>query len=120
MPDGYPDVTPIVISHREYAFTVNIQSDGKVSLTIRTDEESTLERLLDKWESRVVVFHDQPRNNTKQNNGAKNGDRNADKAKYFPGDTCPECSNKLVRRQGSKGRFLGCNNYPDCTFVQGL
>ena len=114
------DKIPFDIPHREYAFTVNIQSDGKISLTIRTDDETALEKLLDKWEPRVVVFHDQPRTNGQQKSNGKIGEKNGDKPKYFPGDQCPECSNKLVKRQGAKGRFLGCNNYPDCTFTQGL
>lgn len=111
------DKIPFEIPHREYAFTVNIQSDGKISLTIRTDDEKALEQLLEKWESRVVVYADPANGHT---NGHRGNGKNGDKPKYFPGDSCPDCSNKLVKRQGSKGKFLGCSNYPDCTFVQGL
>ncbi|MCQ1534948.1 DNA topoisomerase I [Methanosarcina sp. KYL-1] len=31
--------------------------------------------------------------------------------------TCPECGNELmVRRSKRGGRFIGCNNYPNCNF----
>jgi len=97
-------------------FTINIQSDGKMSLTIRTEDEDELEQLIERWESRIVVFQE-PVAPSGQRNG--NGNK-AEKTRYYPGDQCPQCSNKLVRRNGSKGKFLGCNNYPECTFVQGL
>ena len=29
---------------------------------------------------------------------------------------CPKCDGKLVERQGSYGKFLGCSNYPKCKF----
>jgi ssDNA-binding Zn-finger/Zn-ribbon topoisomerase 1 len=28
---------------------------------------------------------------------------------------CPDCDQPLVRRQGNKGYFWGCSNYPECT-----
>ncbi|WP_292374818.1 DNA topoisomerase I [Methanosarcina sp. UBA411] len=31
--------------------------------------------------------------------------------------TCPECGNELMIRRSKRGsRFIGCNNYPNCTF----
>ena len=33
---------------------------------------------------------------------------------------CPKCGGKLVERRGKYGRFLGCSNYPQCTFTQKL
>lgn len=31
---------------------------------------------------------------------------------------CPRCSGKLVKRKGKHGHFLGCSNYPACTYTQ--
>jgi len=31
---------------------------------------------------------------------------------------CPRCSGKLVQRQGKRGTFTGCENYPTCTFTK--
>lgn len=33
---------------------------------------------------------------------------------------CPRCGGLLVERTGRYGRFLGCANYPGCTYTQGL
>lgn len=36
-------------------------------------------------------------------------------------DTCPKCGGKLRPRTSSSGRrFLGCSNYPSCTFTRSL
>ncbi|MBN1642593.1 MAG: type I DNA topoisomerase [Anaerolineae bacterium] len=34
------------------------------------------------------------------------------------GRTCPECGGALVRRKGKHGAFVGCANYPQCTYVE--
>lgn len=33
---------------------------------------------------------------------------------------CPRCGGKLIERNGKYGRFLGCCNYPRCTFTHKL
>lgn len=30
---------------------------------------------------------------------------------------CPKCNGMLVERKGKYGKFLGCSNYPKCTFT---
>lgn len=30
---------------------------------------------------------------------------------------CPKCGGQLVERKGKYGRFLGCSNYPRCTYT---
>jgi DNA topoisomerase-1 len=34
------------------------------------------------------------------------------------GQKCPECGGDLVERQGRRGKFVGCANYPTCKYVQ--
>ena len=34
--------------------------------------------------------------------------------------SCPKCDSFLVKRTGSKGKFLGCSRYPKCKFTQDL
>jgi DNA topoisomerase-1 len=34
------------------------------------------------------------------------------------GESCPECGNELVMRFGRYGSFLGCSNYPECTYTR--
>ena len=37
----------------------------------------------------------------------------------FPTDlTCPSCNHRLHIRMGRNGQFLGCNNYPECTYTR--
>lgn len=33
---------------------------------------------------------------------------------------CPQCGGELHIRQGKKGRFLGCSNYPSCNYLKSL
>lgn len=32
--------------------------------------------------------------------------------------TCPQCNNRLNIRMGKNGQFLGCSNYPECTYTR--
>jgi DNA topoisomerase-1 len=34
------------------------------------------------------------------------------------GETCPECGNPLVYRNGRYGKFVACSNYPDCKYIK--
>lgn len=37
-----------------------------------------------------------------------------------PGARCPQCGGILVLRSSERGEFLGCSNYPACSFVRHL
>lgn len=32
--------------------------------------------------------------------------------------TCPQCNSRLHIRMGKNGQFLGCSNYPECTYTR--
>lgn len=34
-----------------------------------------------------------------------------------PYSTCPRCGNELLPRESRYGYFIGCSNYPKCTFM---
>ncbi len=34
------------------------------------------------------------------------------------GETCPECGNDLVIRNGKYGTFIACSNYPTCKYIK--
>jgi len=36
----------------------------------------------------------------------------------LPDERCPDCLGVLVDREGDYGPFLGCSNYPRCTFTE--
>ena len=45
----------------------------------------------------------------------------ADMEKLAPekvGETCPECGNELVYRNGRFGRFISCSNFPSCRYTR--
>jgi hypothetical protein len=87
----------------ESKFTLNLKSSGEISLTVRTNDEGELEKLLEKWEPRLIIITE------------PNG-----KPKYYPGDSCPRCHSKLIRRQGQRGKFIGCSAFPECEFTAPL
>ena len=31
---------------------------------------------------------------------------------------CPKCGSPLVKRKGKYGEFIGCSNYPSCTYIE--
>lgn len=31
---------------------------------------------------------------------------------------CPKCGGRLVLKNGYRGRFWGCSNYPECTYSE--
>ena len=35
-------------------------------------------------------------------------------------EDCPECGHKLSIRLGRNGRFIGCTNYPDCSYTRAI
>ena len=34
--------------------------------------------------------------------------------------TCPKCGEKLVKRKGKHGEFVGCSGFPKCRHTQSL
>jgi DNA topoisomerase-1 len=34
------------------------------------------------------------------------------------GETCPDCGGDLLQREGKKGAFIGCANYPTCSYTR--
>ena len=36
------------------------------------------------------------------------------------GETCPECGGKLIIKHGRNGDFIGCSNFPSCTFTKSI
>lgn len=34
------------------------------------------------------------------------------------GEKCPECGHDLVERHGRYGKFVACENYPECKYIK--
>ena len=30
---------------------------------------------------------------------------------------CPKCGNKLIKKKGRYGTFIGCSNFPECRYI---
>lgn len=50
----------------------------------------------------------------------RKAEREAWKATHTSSEACPECGSVLYIREGKYGEFLGCSNYPNCTFAKKL
>ncbi len=42
------------------------------------------------------------------------------KAHEKVGRECPECGSELVYKYSKSGRFIGCSNYPACSFIENI
>lgn len=40
------------------------------------------------------------------------------KKPVLTGENCPECGEPLIVRTTSKGQFVGCSNFPKCTYIK--
>lgn len=36
------------------------------------------------------------------------------------GETCPDCGGDLLQREGKNGAFIGCSNYPTCSYTRAV
>jgi len=39
---------------------------------------------------------------------------------FVPGQKCPQCAGQLVIRHGSRGKFIGCDQFPVCKHTENL
>ncbi|WP_300408099.1 type I DNA topoisomerase [Lagierella sp.] len=80
--------------------------------------ESDLDRIADDeldWKKIVSDFY---KDFDKQLKNAKKDDDNFKVEPEKTGEKCPECGHDLVIKHGRNGKFIGCSNFPDCTFTK--
>lgn len=83
-------------------FTYSVKADNE-SLTIRTDSEPELEELIGRWKHSIAPKRE-PR------------------ARMNDGDKCQVCEGFMTtqvghnRKTGKEYQYLGCSNFPACTF----
>ena len=83
-------------------FTYSVKADNE-SLTIRTDSEQELEELIGRWKH-LIIPERKP------------------KPKMNDGDPCQVCGGFMAtqighnRKTGKEYQYLGCSNYPSCSF----
>jgi hypothetical protein len=97
-----PDVVNAASEDEGFKFTLNLKGKGE-SLTIRTNSETELESLREKWKEKLTP-------------------KNRELPKMLPGDNCPDetCTGHMVVKttNGKPGQrpyaFLSCDQFPRC------
>lgn len=51
---------------------------------------------------------------------AKEDDKSYKIADEPTGEKCPVCGHDLVYKHGRNGKFIGCSNFPDCTYTKSI
>ncbi|MEJ8751274.1 type I DNA topoisomerase [Lagierella sp. ICN-221743] len=94
--------------------------DEIINEKFTADMEAELDKIADDgldWKKLVADFYD---NFEKKLQNAK---KDKDNFKVVPkktGEKCPECGHDLVVKHGRNGKFVGCSNFPECTYTKVL
>lgn len=49
-----------------------------------------------------------------------NGKSNKISSDYHNNMICPKCGSRLIIRNGSHGKFIGCQNFPRCKYTRNI
>ena len=90
----------------DYGFTANLEDD--LDAVSRGEEE--LIPLLEKFWGPFKEQIDHTEENVKR----------SDVTHEALDEKCPECGSQLSIRLGRHGRFIGCTNYPECSYTRDL
>ena len=94
--------------------------DEIINEKFTAEMEAELDKIADDgldWKKLVADFYD---NFEKKLQNAK---KDKDNFKVVPkkaGEKCPECGHDLVVKHGRNGKFIGCSNFPECTYTKVL
>lgn len=94
--------------------------DEIINEKFTAEMESELDKIADDgldWKKLVAEFYD---NFEKKLENAKNDKNNFKVVPKKTGEKCPECGHDLVVKHGRNGKFIGCSNFPDCTYTKVL
>lgn len=94
--------------------------DEIINEKFTAEMEAELDKIADDgldWKKLVADFYDNFE--TKLQKAKKDNDN----FKVVPkktGEKCPECGHDLVVKHGRNGKFVGCSNFPECTYTKVL
>lgn len=94
--------------------------DEIINEKFTAEMEAELDKIADDgldWKKLVAEFYD---NFEKKLENAKNDKNNFKVVPKKTGEKCPECGHDLVVKHGRNGKFIGCSNFPDCTYTKVL
>ena len=124
LPQGYKRITVSGTTELVYGKRVN---RGSLMLTLRVYtgiNPSGSSRGVGEDAMRVTIFWRKPDGSVKMVGGSKRVHRVAgwrhnlqnrlDRWDELLGPQCPDCGVPMVLRNGKRGEFYGCSNYPNC------
>lgn len=94
--------------------------DEIINEEFTAEMEAELDKIADDgldWKNLVSDFYD---NFEKKLQNAKEDDDNFKVIPKKTGEKCPECGHDLVVKHGRNGKFIGCSNFPECTYTKVL
>jgi DNA topoisomerase-1 len=90
----------------DYDFTANLEDDLDA---VSRGEKSWIPLLRDFWQPFTTLIHEKEESVQRK-----------DVTQEAIDEKCPECGKQLSIRLGRNGRFIGCTNYPDCSYTRNL
>lgn len=90
----------------DYDFTANLENDLDA---VARGEKEWIPLMDNFWKPFTKLIHDKEESVQRKDVTQKSID-----------EKCPECESPLSIRLGRNGRFIGCTNYPDCSYTHNL
>lgn len=90
----------------DYDFTANLEDDLDA---VSRGEKDWIPLMHEFWTPFTGLIHEKEENVQRK-----------DITQEAIDETCPECSSPLSIRLGKNGRFIGCTNYPTCSYTRNL
>ncbi len=90
----------------DYNFTANLENDLDA---VARGEKEWIPLLDEFWRPFIKLIHEKEESVQRK-----------DVTQEAIDEKCPECGNPLSIRLGRNGRFIGCTNYPECSYTRNL
>jgi len=90
----------------DYDFTANLEDDLDA---VSRGEKDWIPLMHEFWNPFTGLIHEKEENVQRK-----------DVTQEAIDETCPECGSPLSIRLGKNGRFIGCTNYPACSYTRNL
>ncbi len=90
----------------DYNFTANLEDDLDA---VSRGEKSWIPLMHDFWKPFTALIHDKEESVQRK-----------DVTQEAIDEKCPECGKQLSIRLGRNGRFIGCTDYPTCSYTRNL
>lgn len=90
----------------DYQFTANLEDNLDA---VARGEKEWIPLMQEFWQPFTTLIHDKEESVQRKDVTQESLD-----------EQCPECNSQLSIRLGRNGRFIGCTNYPDCSYTRNL